>query len=100
MPNTLRTQSRKAALWNDRPVLVLRERDGRDCRYHGVWIGPAGMTVAHALVKADRAFRKAVRDNRNKEEGGSDWNYDDVFENLKAAGFEEIRAAEWWEHHA
>lgn len=94
MPNGIKGQSRQVALWNDRPVVVLMEDEHGEQYYHGVMIGPAGMSVRAALKKLDAAYRRAVR------KAGDEWNYDDVLAEMKAAGFEEVLAAEWWEHRA
>lgn len=89
--NSSETQSRKTALWNGRPVVVLQEMDGNVYNYHGVVIGPEGMSIDDALFALDTAFHRA------KLRGGDEWNYDDVLDEMKAAGFEEVLAAEWWE---
>ncbi len=91
MANTVKTQPRVIALWNDRPVVVLLEEDGRETHYHGIMVGPTGMDYDQALrlldIAADRV--EAV------DPDGYSW--DDVIERMKAAGFEEVRAAVWYE---
>lgn len=91
MPNTVKGQPRKVALWNKRPVVVLLEDDGDTTHYHGVMIGPVGMTYATALKKLDEAYDAGVA------AGGEAWNYDDVIKKMKEAGFEEVQAAVWYE---
>lgn len=95
MANTMDNQPRDVALWNGHPVVVINESDGSDTYFHGVMIGPVGMEYDEALAKLDQAFSDAV-----KAAGDDDWNYDDVIEGMKAAGFEEVRAAVWDEADA
>lgn len=94
MANTLKTQSRGVALWNDRAVIVLQEKEDDVYYYHGLMIGPKGLSIKRALLKLDACYRAAVRKN------GDDWDYDDVFNEMVAAGFEMVQAAEWWEANA
>jgi hypothetical protein len=84
----------EAGLWGKRPVVLLRERDGRESFVHGIVVGPEGMSVEDALATVDTVFH-AVVDADRKE-----WNYGDVLEALTAAGFEAVRPADWWEHEA
>lgn len=91
MANSIQGQSRKVKLWKNRPVIVLQEMDGHEYYFHGVMIGPKGMTLAKALKALDKCYLAAVK--ADPEE----WNYDDVIANMKKAGFEEVLAAEWWE---
>lgn len=49
MANTIKDQGRKVALWNGRPVVVLLEYAKPSTHFHGVMLGPVGMTVAYAL---------------------------------------------------
>lgn len=91
MANDRASQSRKTAVWNGRAVIVLQEMDGDEYHFHGVMLGPEGMETERALLELDVAFV------RGKFKGGDDWNYDDVLEEMQAAGFEEVLAVEWWE---
>lgn len=81
-------------LWRKRPVVLLRERDGRESFVHGVVIGPEGTPVKDALATVDAVYRAVVDADRDE------WNYGDVLEALTAAGFEAVRPADWWEHEA
>ncbi len=89
MANTLSTQGRTVAPWRGRPVVTLNEHDGRDHYFHGIAIGPEGMSIAEALAAIDAAFVKVYSE---------DFTYDEVWEALHATGFECILAAEWREH--
>jgi hypothetical protein len=88
--NDLKSQSRKVSLWNDRPVVVLQEMEDHDYYYHGVVIGPVGMSIEDALARLDQVASEVMVTS-------DDWNYDDFLEAVTAAGFEQILAAEWWE---
>lgn len=92
MANSVTNQPRKIALWQDRPVVVLigGDLDDEAC-YHGVMAGPAGMSYEEALARLDAAYLGAV------ETAGEGWNYDDVLDAMKTAGFEEVLAALWGE---
>jgi hypothetical protein len=92
MSNNLKTQSRLTTLWESRPVIVLLEDDATTY-FHGVVVGSKGMSIARALKVLDNCYKKAVE--TYKEE----WNYDDVFKEIKKNGFELINAAEWWENN-
>jgi hypothetical protein len=94
VPNTLKTQARKPKLWNGRAVVTLHEDDGKDQYFHGVLIGPEGMTYQKALAAIDKAFNDARR------EAPGEWAYDEVIANAKKAGFDEIIAAAWDEGFA
>lgn len=91
MANTVVRQDRSINTWNDRPVVILME-DGE--YYHGAVIGPAGMSYASALEIIDGCWSAAVDANIDE------WNYDDVIQNLRDAGFEIIDAAVWDEAYA
>jgi hypothetical protein len=80
--------------WRNRPLVLLRERDGRESFVHGVVIGPEGMAVEDALATVDAVFRAVVDADREV------WHYGDVLDALTAAGFEAVRPADWWEHEA
>lgn len=94
MANTLDKQERTVSLWQGRPVIVLNESDGHTVHFHGVMIGPKGMQYDEALHKLDAAFAAGVK------KGGEEWNYDDVLEEMKDAGFTEVLAATWDECYA
>lgn len=94
MANTLKTSRRECREHDGRAYVVLLENDGRQTYYHGVVVGPPGLTIAAALKKIDAAFR------RGKKKGGDEWNYDDVFAAIRAAGLDLIDAATWYEHLA
>lgn len=89
--NTVKTQPRVIALWNDRPVVVLLEEDGRETHYHGVMVGPEGMDYNRALRLLDGAAESAEAADPDS------YGWDDIIERMKAAGFEEVRAAVWYE---
>jgi hypothetical protein len=84
----------EAGVRRNRPVVLLRERDGRESFVHGVVVGPEGMSVEDALATVDTLFRAVVDADREE------WNYGDVLDALTAAGFEAIRPTDWWEHEA
>jgi hypothetical protein len=84
----------EAGVWRNRPVVLLRERDGRESFVHGVVVGPDGLSCADALTRVDAVFRAVVDADRDE------WNYGDVLASLTAAGFEAVRPADWWEHEA
>jgi hypothetical protein len=94
MANTIASQTRNVAPWDGRAVIVIQETDGDEYRYHGVMVGPPGMLIEDALARLDAAYIDG------REKGGEDWNYDDVIAEMRAAGFEEVLAAEWWEGNA
>jgi hypothetical protein len=94
MANTVEGQSRTCLSWNGYPVVVLQERDGRTVHFHGVLVGPRGMGHATALRVIDESFNEVV------SACPGEWNYDQLLDKLKARGFEEILASEWWEHLA
>lgn len=91
MPNP--TEDRcEAGLWRNRPVVLLREQDGRESFVHGVVVGPEGASVKDALATVDAVFRVVVDADREE------WNDGDVLAGLAAAGFEAVRPIDWWEH--
>ena len=81
-------------LWRNRPVVLLRERDGRESFVHGVVVGPEGASVKDALATVDAVFRAVVDADREE------WNYGDVLAALAVAEFEAVRPVDWWEHAA
>jgi hypothetical protein len=86
------SQGRNIALWNNRPVVLIQEEEDGEYYFHGLMVGPAGMDYQTALKLLDDAYIEA------RKSGGDEWNYDDVLAAMKAKGFEEILAAQWWEN--
>ena len=91
MANNVEDQDRNVALWDGKAVVVLNELYGDTVVFHGLAVGPPGMPYATALAKIDAAFLRICAADQNN------WNYDDLYAELRAEGFELVDPAVWWE---
>ncbi len=81
--------------YHGRIYITLQDMDGSDVFPHGIAVAPPSIrTKEQALREIDAAYFRAV--DANPEE----WNYDDVIQQIKAAGFDHIDCAHWIEHEA
>ena len=85
-------QCRQVQAFGGRLFIVLEDHGDGEVWPHGLAIAPKKIKSKEAALKAiDKAFEKAVA------RVGEEWNYDDVFEELKKAGFDLIDPAYWVE---
>lgn len=72
-------------------LVALYDLDGRDIFSHGLVAAPEGWTEAQAVKAVDDAYDSATAACPDE------WNYDDVFDYLRARGFQDVVPATWVE---
>lgn len=83
---------RRVRPFNGRIFIILEDHGDGEVWPHGIAVAPGCIRSKGAALRAvDRAFEKAVA------RAGEEWNYDDVFTELQAAGFDLIDPAYWIE---
>ena len=81
-----------AKLHNGRLYVALFDQDGRDVYFHGVVIAPANITEENVAEDTINSAYTKVR-----YEHPDDWNFGEVIDALKLAGWEHIACATWVE---
>lgn len=85
-------KAKMQVLFGGRLIATLEDNDGNVFYPHGAVIAPLSMTTEAEVRDAiTQAHQKAV--DANPEE----WNYDDVIDNLEAAGFSHFSPIRWIE---